>query len=156
MKNLFVFAILVCIFSSCSKYGDTSFKWLEGRWEQQTAEDTLTESWARLDDGNFDGSVMRTDSGKSKMREQLRLERREGTLYYVATVPGQNNGQPVYFKYRGGMSNTHVFENTKHDFPQRIIYEYKPRKQHDSIIATVEGTIDGKTVKEQFRYGRME
>lgn len=147
---------MLAVLSSCTKYGDTSFKWLEGRWEQQSAEDTVTEIWAKQGDGQFQGTGMYTRGGQTEMTEQLALERKDGTLYYVASVPNQNNGQPVYFKYQGVMNNTHIFENKEHDFPQRIIYRYRGRKGQDSLFATVEGIKEGKKVKFEFKYGRVE
>jgi hypothetical protein len=156
MKKLLFLAALLVVFSSCTKYGDTSFRWLEGRWEQQSASDTITEVWEKMKKGQYQGMGSETRGGKIVFSEKLALERKEGTLYYVATVEGQNNGQPVYFKYSGGMNDVHIFENRQHDFPQRIIYHFKPHKAQDSLYAVVEGMVNGKMIKEEYKYGRVE
>jgi hypothetical protein len=145
------------LFSSCSKYGGTSFKWLQGRWEQRSPTDTVTESWSKLENGVYEGMASMTQGGKIVFSENMRIEKKEGTLYYIVTVPDQNSGKPVLFKYQGGLNDTYVFENNGHDWPQRIIYHYIPSyKAQDSIIATVEGTDSGKVRKEVFRYGKVE
>jgi hypothetical protein len=43
-----------------------------------------------------------------------------------------------------------VFENPKHDFPQRIGYE----RQGDGLLAWIEGTQDGEARRMEFPYRR--
>lgn len=157
MKKLLFFAVIIAISSSCGKYGGTSFKWLKGRWEQHSPTDTVTESWEKLDNGVYEGMGSMTQNGRIVFSEKMQIAKREGTLYYIATVPDQNGGKEVLFKYQGDLEDTYVFENKEHDWPQRIMYHYIPSyKAQDSIIATVEGMQNGKMRKEVFRYGKVE
>lgn len=46
-----------------------------------------------------------------------------------------------------------VFENSAHDFPQRVGYRcVRP----DSLLAWIEGTIDGKARRVEFAYRRTD
>jgi hypothetical protein len=47
--------------------------------------------------------------------------------------------------------STVVFENLEHDFPQRVGYR---RAGADSVLAWIEGTVDGKTRRVDFPYRR--
>jgi hypothetical protein len=61
-----------------------------------------------------------TQGGKIVFAEKLKIEKREGTLYYIATVQDQNEGKEVLFKYQGDLNDTYVFENKEHDWPQKM------------------------------------
>jgi hypothetical protein len=44
-----------------------------------------------------------------------------------------------------------VFENPAHDFPQRVGYQ---RRGADSLVAWIEGTMQGQARKIEFPYAR--
>jgi hypothetical protein len=46
-----------------------------------------------------------------------------------------------------------VFENKTHDFPQKITYQFT---SDDVMLATIEGTMNGKTEKIDFKYSRIK
>jgi Domain of unknown function (DUF6265) len=45
-----------------------------------------------------------------------------------------------------------IFENTAHDFPQRIGYR---KAAGDSLVAWIEGTIEGRSQRVDFLYARV-
>jgi hypothetical protein len=65
------------------------------------------------------------------------------------TYYAQPSGQPAaeFTLVRNGR-NEAVFENLKHDFPQRVIY----RRTGDQLLARVEGTVGGKARAAEWHY----
>jgi uncharacterized protein YciI len=54
--------------------------------------------------------------------EYLEIEQRKNELFYTATVLNQNQGKSIEFKLSQSDS-AYVFENLRHDFPKKIIYQ---------------------------------
>ena len=75
--------------------------------------------------------------------EFLRIEVRDGVLTYVAQPKG---APPTAFPLKSLSASRVVFEDLKHDFPQRIIYWRDDR----ALCARVEGTLKGKEESEQW------
>ena len=72
-----------------------------------------------------------------------------GRIHYVAKTSGQEGAS---FKLVSLEGTKAIFENSKHDFPQRIIY----RLSGDSLIARVEGTMNGKQRGSDFPYIKIK
>lgn len=123
-------------------------EWLNGRWQQRSSDGGLqTEVWSRENDSVFTGQGSFVQGGDTLFSESLRLLQRGEDLFYVPTVAGQNNGQPVEFRLTFSDGKTWVFENPQHDFPQKITYT---RVAPDSLLAEVSGTSQGQEKKESF------
>ena len=80
--------------------------------------------------------------------EQLRLFQRAGRAIYHAEPSGQ---VPTDFEAKTTSDTLVVFENTAHDFPQRIIYR---KRGADSLIARIEGMMNGQARGIDFPYAR--
>jgi hypothetical protein len=72
--------------------------------------------------------------------EKVRLEQRKNDLFYIVSVPNQNEEQPVAFKLTSSTNDYLVFENPEHDFPKKITYKLVTK---DSLYAEISG--DGKS-----------
>jgi hypothetical protein len=149
MKKInLLFIAVVLILASCNNKADLkSFAWLEGKWVGKYDSVPIFEQWKPAE-GNImygRGGVL---SGKDTVfAERIKIEEREDGLYYVAMVSG---GQPpANFKFTGFKNDTAVFEDPKHDFPQRVLY-YK--NEDGTFYACVDGMYKGKYVKEEFNY----
>jgi hypothetical protein len=70
----------------------------------------------------------------------VRLEQRKNDLFYIVSVPNQNEEQPVAFKLTSSTIDYLVFENPEHDFPKKITYKLVTK---DSLYAEISG--DGKS-----------
>jgi hypothetical protein len=81
--------------------------------------------------------------------ETIRLELINDEIFYIPNVRNQNQGKQVRFKLIS-FDDTAVFENKKHDFPQRIYYSIKD----DMLEAAIEGESNGKTKKIPFTFYR--
>jgi len=75
------------------------------------------------------------------------LEQKNDSLFYKVTVKGQNNNEAVAFYLTTADDDQLVFENPKHDFPNKITYS---KISNDSLVAEISGMKDGKESKESY------
>lgn len=111
--------------------------WLEGDWYRATRSGEAIERWRRDGDGlSGEGLVVR--DGRTALTESLLLVEMAGEVFYIAKPP--ENPYPVAFRLVSRDDGAFVFENTTHDFPQRIIYR---RTGEDTMTAAIEGPGQG-------------
>ena len=108
--------------------------WLTGCWTQTNGTVLIEENWMAAR-----GSVM-LGVGRTT---------RGDTLVYGALPSGQGYTE---FRAATATGDKVVFENQKHDFPQRVGYQ---RVGADSLIGFIEGQRGGKTVRRSFPYARV-
>lgn len=121
--------------------------WLLGKWGNTSTEGNLTETWKQENDSTFVGDSFVTVEIDTVFHENVVLEQKNDSLFYKVTVKGQNNNEPVAF-YLTTADDTHlVFENPKHDFPNKITYS---KISNDSLVAEISGMKNGKVSKELF------
>ncbi len=116
--------------------------WMTGSWKAPGVE----EHWTTADGGFMLGMGREIHDGKTSF-EFMRIEKQNDTLVYQA-MPDARPATPFTLK---SMTNDHVvFENLKHDFPQRVIYWRKGAQ----LCARIEGTIQGKDEGEEWCWDR--
>jgi hypothetical protein len=96
--------------------------WLTGPWVGKTSKSSIEERWSPPLGGAMLG-VSRTVSvsrGSMVAFEYLRIVERDGGLVYIAQPGGR---PPTEFVLTELNTKRAVFENPRHDFPQRIVYE---------------------------------
>ena len=126
--------------------------WLLGTWETQGEERKLVEKWTEESDTAMKGTGVFLSRGDTTYMEKLRIEMRNGDIFYVADVP--QNPEPVTFKLTSYKESEVTFGNPEHDFPQRIIYALQP---NGTLPARAEGTEkNGKYRTEEFRFSKAE
>lgn len=125
--------------------------WLIGNWQNKSAKGLLTEVWVKENDSTLVGQSYFIVDADTLSFENIRLEQRKGQLSYVPTVSDQNNGQAVYFILTCSTDSLLVFENPKHDFPQKITYQLLAS---DSLVAEVSAIAKGKLKSQNFRMGK--
>jgi uncharacterized protein YciI len=77
------------------------------------------------------------------------ISKKDSSWYYISTVTGQNNKQPVAFKIIFQRFGEFISENPAHDFPQRISYRrYLPML----MFASIEGNSKGRYSKQNFNF----
>lgn len=122
--------------------------WLSGCWENRRPGRLTEEHWMTPRGGIMLG-MARTTRGDSLMEfEQVRIGERGGQLVYTAQPSGQ--AQAEFTSTEVGDSMV-VFANPGHDFPQRVIYR---RRGADSLLARIEGTMNGNARAVDFPYAR--
>jgi hypothetical protein len=160
MNKLLLPAILLIAVTSCKKseattgsrdeetYSQiTKAQWLLGRWENNSAEGNMSETWTSENDSVMIGSAFVVAANDTVFAESMTLEQQKGQLTFIVSVPGQNDEKPVAFGLTKSSDDQLVFENPKHDFPNKIIYR---KFGNDSLVAEISGIRDGKKASEQF------
>lgn len=121
--------------------------WLIGTWQNTSNDGTLTEKWNKLNDSVLIGNTNLIAGNDTLFSENIRLFERNKKLYYTPIVSDQNDGKAVSFVLTKTSKNELIFENPRHDFPQKISYK---RIGSASLIAVVSGTKNGKVAMETF------
>ncbi|HRG18244.1 MAG TPA: DUF6265 family protein [Flavobacterium lutivivi] len=152
MKNLLPFILLILI-TSCQNKSKNSYalidkmSWLEGSWENKLPEGTLTETWQKINDSTYSGQTLFIKEKDTIHFEEIVLSQKGETLFYTPTVKGQNNDEPIEFKLTNSTENEFIFENPKHDYPQKIAYK---KLNANNLVATISGKQQGKPSSESY------
>jgi hypothetical protein len=151
--------LLLLAIVSCKNSADNekdkikTANWLLGKWETKTADGNLSESWKQLNDSTFQGESFFIKNKDTLHFETIILQQKGAELIYSATVKGQNNDKPVPFKITSETEKQLVFENPKHDYPQKITYT---QIKKDSLVASISGVQLGKPSSEKFGMKKTE
>jgi hypothetical protein len=123
--------------------------WLKGCWTSTGNDRAITEHWLKPEGGTMLGISHTIAGGKTVEFEFMRIrEEANGEILFVAKPSGQPEAA---FKLIKGSAREVIFENPKHDFPQRVIY----RLQDDgSLLGRIEGVSKGKERSVDFPMNR--
>jgi len=139
--------------AQAQKAPSKTFAFVLGSWEMQTPKGKLVEQWVQNPDKTLTGKSYRINAkGDSTLTETLQIKNIGKDTFYCSTVNGQNEGKEVCFKLISTKDLTYVFENQTHDFPQKIVYQDKGKKE---MLAWIEGELNGKSRKSEFKYKRQ-
>ena len=152
----FVFLVLIVAAFSIASFSQVSspkladLGWLAGCWEMNNEKKGthITEMWMRPAGDAMIGVGRTLKAGKLVDYEFLRIIETASGLAYVSRPSG--NKEDTSFPLKSSTANSVVFENSTHDFPQRILYT----RSGDKMTARIEGTSDGKTRGIDFPYSR--
>lgn len=123
-------------------------KWILGEWEKKDSLGMLKEIWTTQDDSSFVGQSYYFQNEKDTLHnEQIELVQDGDNLFYRATVKGENNDEAVSFQMTKSEDSLLIFENPKHDYPQKI--QYKLMK-NGSLMATISGKQNTKNSSESY------
>lgn len=151
MKKSILFLFIILIFASCQKSKVVSkivaADWLLGNWENKSDDGDLLEYWKKVNDSIYEGESYFIKGKDTLHFEKIQMEQKGENLLYIATVKGQNNDKPVTFINNDTIEKQLVFENPKHDFPQKISYSMVTK---DSIVIQISGIQQGKPSTERF------
>lgn len=149
---LCIFLAHLCL--ACASTGSLKqMSWLLGTWKTKEGKTTFYESWQILHKHEWAGKGFAMAKNDTVFTEKLALRRQGKYVYYVPTVKDQNNGQPVLFQLAYQKDSLIIFENPKHDFPQKITYR-SPKK--DSLCILLEGIEKGKPRKLVFFMNKLK
>jgi hypothetical protein len=151
MKKATLIVVIALTFASCGKSKEVSkivvADWLLGNWENKSDGGDLLETWKKVNDSVYDGESYFIKGKDTLHFEKIQIKQKGEDLFYIATVKGQNNDKPVTFKYNDTIEKQLVFENPKHDFPQKIVYSQITK---DSIVIEISGIQQGKPSSDRF------
>ncbi|MGH9866580.1 MAG: DUF6265 family protein [Candidatus Polarisedimenticolia bacterium] len=137
-------ATLLLVLSAAGTPALEDLSWMAGAWGSEQEGVAMEEHWTSPRGGLMVG--MHRDvlpSGKAFF-EFLRIEARPDGIVYVAMPRGQ---APTDFPLKESTARRVVFENLKHDFPQRILYWLD---EAGRLNARVEGPSGGRERAEQW------
>ena len=160
MYKKIIFLLALIAFVSCKKTdadSDESDKnekdkiktahWLLGQWENKSEYGTLTEMWKKANDSTYNGQSFFLKGKDTIHTETVLLQQVEDQLSYTTTIKGENDDQPVPFIHTDRDETQLVFENLKHDYPQKISYTQISK---DSLVAEISGIQSGKPSSERY------
>ena len=122
--------------------------WLEGRWQGTSDGVAMEEHWTAPRGGALLGVHRDVKSGRMVSYEFLRIQATPEGIVYFASPSG---AAVTPFKLAELGEKRVVFENSQHDFPQRILYW---TDSAGALHARIEGPQDGKTVSEEWVWTR--
>ncbi|PBJ12192.1 DUF6265 family protein [Flavobacterium sp. ACN6] len=153
MSQKITLIALIIAFVSCQKK-ETVEKdkikiadWLIGNWENTSTEGILAENWQKLNDSTFSASSYFIKGKDTLHFENIVLAQKGETLTYFATVKGQNEDKAIDFPSTAESDKQLVFENAKHDYPQKITYT---KGANNTLTAEISGKLNGKLSSEKF------
>jgi hypothetical protein len=158
-KVILLFGFISILFSCTNDQEKRSvdslqrMEWLLGEWKSMDGDFVSTEHWKRVSQDLYSGVSMTTKGADTVFHEHITLQRTGEDIFYIVKVEGQNNEQPVPFKFIGTRDGEFTFENKEHDFPQQIIYK---NPQPDMLVARISGVREGKTLSEDFSFVRIK
>ncbi len=122
--------------------------WLTGCWENTVGKRQRDETWSKAVGGTLLGVGRAVVEGKTTEYEFMRIHQEADGLYFTA----QPSDQPsASFKLKSLRDKEAIFENPKHDFPQRVIYRLIA---DGSLQARIEGERKGKARGIDFPFKR--
>lgn len=128
-------------------------KWFLGNWENVTKESVSREIWTQKNDSTLVGESFTTVEKDTVFYEKMDLVQRNDSLICIISVRDQNKEKPVSFYMTKSTDSQIVFENPKHDFPNKIEYN---KVGNDSIFAKICGTENGKETSIDFPMKRSK
>jgi len=123
--------------------------WIAGTWVQEKPDALVREMWLPPRDGAMAGVTLTTRPGKPPIAEYAKITVEPAGVTFTATVGAQ---APTPFVLLPGAAGEAVFENKAHDFPQRVFY----RRCGADLCAGIEGVVNGKSEREEWRYTRLK
>lgn len=124
--------------------------WLAGNWRLQRDGTVIDEQWMAPAGGGMIGMSRTVTDGEEDGFEFLQIRTTKEGLVYIARPSGQRE---TTFKLAMWSDRQVIFENPKHDFPQRISYTLNA---DGSLLAAIEGPRKGQKKRIEFLYQRVK
>jgi hypothetical protein len=120
--------------------------WMAGSWTGESRGIEMEEHWTAPKGNSMVGIHRDVAKGRTMLFEFLRIEQQGDQIVYLSMPNGRSPATPFRLKEISGTRV--VFENPKHDFPQRVIYW----KDGNDLRARIEGSQNGKPGGEEWRW----
>ena len=122
-------------------------QWLLGTWTQQSEQGILEETWTSANDSTLTGTSFFIKDKDTLHHETIVLQEKDNNLLYIATIKGENEDEAVTFPLTSSTDNSLIFENPKHNYPQKINYKLADA---NTLIAKISGKQAGKVTSETY------
>ncbi len=127
---------------------------LVGHWvhEEPDSDYRFEEHWAMMGDGSLKGIGIVRAGNDTMMIEHLDILSTDSGTWYSARIPTENGGEPVFFRMDQDTDSL-VFTNALHDYPQRIVYV---PGSAEGWQVRVNGIRNGTDAEEHLHFVRMK
>jgi len=150
MKSIILLFFCYSFCFSQQKNSVSHLSWLSGLWRMEKGDRVTEENWTSVVKNRMEGSSNTKKNNNIVEQESIVIDQdAAGEISYRAKPLRQKGAS---FKLVKLDSTSALFENLKHDFPQRIIYRFVPP---DSLIAEIEGMSNGKKRSVLFPYKKV-
>jgi Domain of unknown function (DUF6265) len=122
--------------------------WMAGNWSGTQGGVEMEEYWQQPKGKMMLGLHRDVAGGRTVSFEFQRIEATSEAITYWASPRGR---PATPFRLIEQKGNRVVFENAKHDFPQRVIYWLS---DDGALHAKIEGTMNGKAASEEWTWQR--
>lgn len=150
-----VLLLVLCGFSQESTFTQSDFEKLRpivGTWLNKRARGDIYETWARRSEKEFAGMSYTLAGADTTPLEKVSLYITGTQIVYAPVAAGQNQEKEVLFKLKTIEGGRFVFENLNHDFPKRIVYDFR---SNDSLYAHIEGQVGSRQRRVDYPYRRI-
>jgi hypothetical protein len=124
--------------------------WPAGHWAGSEEDVSSEEWWTSMAGGVMLGLHRDVSRSEQAFFEYLRIVEREDGIVYIAQPLGR---PPTEFSLKEVGKEHVVFENSTHDFPQRIIYRVS---RQGSLVVRIEGEVDGEERSSEWQWRRTQ
>lgn len=150
MKYMYILFFSMVLFSCGKKKEDFSF--LIGNWKMQMNDSSyLLEKWEKQSETIYSGMAFVINEKGSNLMEEMKIEQKENTYFFIAKVENQNNNEEVAFELKSNKEGKYIFENPSHDFPKKVWYQ---KIDNNNLKAGIEDE-DGKKFQ-HFEFVKMQ
>lgn len=151
--NLLLVFTFACIQAFAQTKPIPTFDFLIGNWQQKKASGTISEHWKKKDNTFVGSSYAYSARGDKKLTETIVIKKTNNDWYLVVTGYEKGNTGTTSFRLVKYSGNNLLFENLKHDFPQRISYQLIDKNK---LSAWIEGPGEKGPLKIEFNYERIK
>jgi hypothetical protein len=154
LKCFYFCALCIAGMVSDKAFSLKDFEKLEiitGTWVTKRKDGQIVETWKKDNASNFSGVSYRVQGNDTIPLEVVKLYFSNGDIIYAPVTAGQNDDKEVLFRLKSANKKKYIFENPSHDFPQRIVYDFKTA---DSLHAFIDGNVEGKPMHIDYFYIR--
>ena len=135
-RRLIVTTMLALAAAGSAQATGDDLAWMSGRWCSGSSDERVEEVWLTPAGGHLLGVSRTLKLDRLSGFEYLRIGLADGVMTYFAQPGGR---PPTAFARVDGGADWVRFENTAHDFPQRIEY----RRSGDALQAEISGPGEG-------------
>lgn len=154
MKTTFIFILSALLLFSCNNSNPIDdIKWIEGNWQATVQGNEVMENWKKENDSTWTGESAFVKDGKTLFTEIMSIRLRDDQLVFISAVSDQNGGTEIEFTELSKTANKIVFENTTHDFPQKITYELQ---KDNKLLAYITGDLNGQPERIDFKFTKVK
>lgn len=116
-------------------------QFLHGSWVCEMEDQSFVyEIWNQDAPHLYTGQSFAFRKDKLLYQENMKVEFKDDTWWFAAQVSNQNEGSTIQFEAKQGLENHFIFENSKHDYPQRIEYKLNKNGNLQVSIALMDGS----------------